>query len=394
MMRTLQYIVVAAIGLALVCGGSARAAQPQVASASAPLVKQTIVSNGQTREYWFYRPAGLSAAKTPLEIVLYPDATPATDMPGYEALADQAKFQIAVPISRTTWKDPADIPFIGDVIDSLVAKGTVDPDRVYVTGGSGSGFEAYKVACGPTGAKIAGVGGLFAGIIAPTAGQAGLHTVCQPTHPMSVIEVHGTRDDFVPYNGWACKISESGKPSCLPSQPDLMAFWAGVGGCNQTPTTTSAGVLRLDLWGSCTGGVGVELATVTGGGHTPDSLTVGGVTPEARVWNFLSTHARVARVAPAAQLRGQIVSVKVTKTGTHRTLALRLTVSRAVTARISLLRGSSTVASRVLHLTAGTARAKLAVPKAARSGSYKLKITLRDSSAKVLTLTRTFKLPR
>jgi hypothetical protein len=325
---------------------------------------------------------------------LYPDATPLSDITIYEALADQAKFQFAIPISRTSWKDPADIPFIGDVIDSLVAKGTVDADRVYITGGSGSGFAAYRLACSPTGAKIAGVGGLFAGIIAPTAGQAGLQTACQPTHPISVIEVHGTNDDFVPYNGWACKTSESGKPSCLPSQPELMRFWAGVAACNQTPTTTAAGSLKVDLWGSCTGGAGVELATVTGGGHTPDSLTVGGVTPEARVWNFLSTHARVARAAPAAQLRGQIVSVKVTKNGTRRTVALRLTVSRAVTAHISLLRGSSTVASRVLQFGAGTARAQLAVPKAARSGSYKLKIALRDSSARVLTLTRAFKLPR
>jgi hypothetical protein len=170
-----------------------------------------------------------------------------------------------------------------------------------------------------------------------------------------------------------------------------MQFWAGVAACNQTPTTTAAGSLKVDLWGSCTGGAGVELATVTGGGHTPDSLTVGGVTPEARVWNFLSTH---TRVAPAAQLRGQIVSVKVTKNGARRTVALRLTVSRPVTARISLLRGSSTVVSRVLQFGAGPVRAQLAVPKAARSGSYKIKIALRDSSAKVLTLTRTLKLPR
>ena len=48
-----------------------------------------------------------------------------------------------------------------------------------------------------------------------------------PPIAAGMIAFHGTADPFVPYNGLPCRTShETGKPVCLPSQPDLMRFWA------------------------------------------------------------------------------------------------------------------------------------------------------------------------
>lgn len=382
--RVAFLVVVAAIVAAFAVGRSTAA--PETPFASSQPVLKTIVFNGQTRRYWLYRPPGLPAGPVPAELVLSQDAYPSPDAADFEASADQGKFVLAFPQFPNAFKDPSEVQFVGAVIDDLVAGASVDPRRVYVAGGSGGGFEAYRVACGPVGAKVAGVGGMFAGIIAPTAGQSGIQSVCRPTHPLAIVEVHGTQDGFVPYAGWSCRTSESGKPSCLPSQPDLMSFWAGVDRCPSTPSSSTSGPVTLSTWDNCANGTGVELVTVAGGGHDLTSLTIGGVTPPERIWSFLSTHAPQSTVAPV-QLHARLVGATVAVVRGRRVVAVRVVVNLAASARVSLVRGSRTTVSHVARLGAGAGRLKLLLPVGASRGRYivRVALTVKGNAHTVLT---------
>ena len=94
---------------------------------------------------------------------------------------------------------------------------------------------------------------------------------CQPSQGVSVLEIHGTADTEVIYDG---STTEN-----YPSAPQTVADWAGFDGCSKTPTT-QAHALNLDQgrghetsvtrYANCKHGRAVELWTIDGGSHLPD----------------------------------------------------------------------------------------------------------------------------
>ena len=130
--------------------------------ASATPVQVSITFGGQSRSYWFYRPASFRPG-APLLVVLPGDGYPTPGVPDYQLLADSQGIVLAFPLTQSQWRDPQDSPFVGAVIDDVVSKAGADPRRVYLMGGSAGGFAAYRMACGQLGGHLAGVGGLFAG---------------------------------------------------------------------------------------------------------------------------------------------------------------------------------------------------------------------------------------
>jgi polyhydroxybutyrate depolymerase len=364
---------------------------PKVAGADTTPVHMSIDFGGKTRTYWLYRPPSSRRPSVPLLINLPGHGFPNEGVPSIELLADKEGLLAAFPETESNWKDPADQAFVGSVIDDLVAKMDADPARVYVTGGSAGGFEAYRVACGPTGAKLAGVGGLFAGIVTPGPGEAGIERACNPPHPLTVVEIHGTADSFVPYDGRPCQVShDTGNTVCQPSQLELMQFWAHVDGCGAVPSSSTQGSLRVDTWQSCRAGTGVQLNSVTGADHNLQAVTVGGISPIARLWSFFSAHA-AAPAQPA--LQGRITSGRVVGTGAHRTLVVVVNVNAAVVMSVTLRGGAATVASSVFKRSAGTTTLKLRIRAAARPGSYALKVTMSGAEGRKLVLKRTIKVP-
>jgi len=364
---------------------------PHVAGASSQPVRMTIAFGGRTRQYWLYRPQSVTGhSRVPLVLNLPTHGFPTAELPDYELLADREGLLFAFPVTETEWRDPTDQAFVGSVIDDLVAKGGADPTRVYLIGPSGEGVEAYKIACGPTGAKLAGVGGIYAGIITPTAGETGIESVCSPPHPLTIGEVHGTADSFVPYNGRPCQVSkDSGKTGCLPSQLELMQFWARVDGCGPTPSSSTQGILRVDVWQSCRAGTAVELNSVAGADHNLEAVTVGGVSPIVRLWSFFSAHG-----ASTNTLHGKIVTSRVVGTGNHRTLVVVVDISAPATARVTLARGRLTVASGTVKRGAGKATLRLPIRAGARSASYVLSVNLRGAQGQRLVLRRSVNVPK
>jgi polyhydroxybutyrate depolymerase len=177
-----------------------------------------------------------------------------------------------------------DVAYLLGLLDEIASKASVDLKRVYVAGHSNGGFMAYRLACDASD-RIAA--------IVSVAGAMPLDEgACEAGGPVSVLQVHGTADAVVPYNGGAL-----GNGKQVPSADDSVAPWAGRAGCGAEPTagapldleSSLAGAeTRVDAYGGCADGVDVALWSVQGGPHEPS------LSPEApgRVVDFLLAHSK------------------------------------------------------------------------------------------------------
>jgi len=217
---------------------------------------------GLDRNYRVHIPAGLTAA-APLVVMLhgaFGDGEQAERSYGWDQLADSAKFVVAYPDGvGATWnghgccgkaaqQNVDDVGFIIAMIGQISGSLPIDAPRVYATGISNGGIMAYALACNS---------GIFAAIGPDAATQL---DPCTDPHPTSVIQIHGTADRLIPYNGGQGASTVNGPPI-----PDVNAFWRKVNNCgppditHQPPVTTSTA--------ACADRRGVELITIDGGRH-------------------------------------------------------------------------------------------------------------------------------
>ncbi len=156
-----------------------------------------------------------------------------------------------------------DVGYLDAIIDDVSARYAVDPRRIFLIGHSNGGFMAHRMACDRSG-RIAAVVSL-AGATNNTA------SLCTPTEPVSVLQVHGTADMTIRYEGG------SNAGFMYPSAITSVARWATNNRCNTTRTMVSSIDLDTALAGAetrverhdgCMGGA-AELWTITGGAHLP-----------------------------------------------------------------------------------------------------------------------------
>jgi polyhydroxybutyrate depolymerase len=186
---------------------------------------------------------------------------------------------------------PDDVAYFDVVLADIAARYNLDAKRVFVVGHSNGGFMAHRLACDRS-AKIAAV-------VSVAGAQWNDPTRCQPSGPVSVVEMHGDHDvtvgsDYgIDYNGG----STSEGP--FPSAHQTVATWAQKNGC--TGALAAAGPAldlipglpdaetRVEGYGGCPAGVDVQLWTVQGGGHMdPLDATAFGES----MWSFMAAHAR------------------------------------------------------------------------------------------------------
>ncbi|MFL5826530.1 MAG: alpha/beta hydrolase family esterase [Thermoleophilaceae bacterium] len=212
---------------------------------------------------------------------------------GLGALSDQAGFVGVFPSAMAParhWNigDDApgaadDIQFIQALLDRVRRANCVDPNRVYATGVSNGGGMVAKLGCE--------LNSRFAAI-APVAGGYSQLGRCRARRPTSVLEVHGTADAVVPYNGRG--------PDHDGSVPEYVAGWQQFDHCPAQPASKRflASRAQLFVWQPCAKGATVAHLKLYGGAHAwpganpPDRGLPIAVNAAQQVWTFFSTQRR------------------------------------------------------------------------------------------------------
>ncbi|MBI3073068.1 MAG: alpha/beta fold hydrolase [Deltaproteobacteria bacterium] len=157
-----------------------------------------------------------------------------------------------------------DSAYLRRVITDVMSRWSVDPKRIYLVGHSNGGFMAHRAACDHA--------DLIAGI-ASLAGETWLDpTRCHPSAPVSVLQIHGTRDTVVPYGGL---------PSGFPGAEETTRRWATLNGCDESAldqsdpprdyeTALPGDETRIARYArGCRASSVAELWSLQGAGHIP-----------------------------------------------------------------------------------------------------------------------------
>lgn len=269
--------------------------------------QQTITANimhdGLEREYILYIPANYDGTEdVPLIFNFHGYTSNAQQQMFYgdfRAIADTANFLLVHPqgtrdfAGQPHWNvgwggsTVDDVGFTSALIDSLAVSYSIDLERVYSTGMSNGGFMSFLLAC-QLSDKIAAVASVTGSMTSSMLAE------CQANAPVPAMQIHGTADGVVAYNGGA--ISE-------PIE-DVVNYWV-----EQNDCSPQAGVIDIpdvDPNDGCTaeqyvysGGINgtqVEFFKVTDGGHTwPGSAFNSGVTNQdfdasAEIWRFFAQY--------------------------------------------------------------------------------------------------------
>lgn len=260
----------------------------------------SFVYDGILRTYRLYIPALYNPAEpVPLVFNLHGYGSDNIEQEFYgdfRPIADTANFIIAHPngtldaFNQRFWNTFGssavdDVGFLSALIDTISASYTIDPNAVYSTGMSNGGFMSYELAC-MLSDRITAVASVTGSMI-----WAHLNA-CNPLHPTPVMEIHGTADNVVPYNG-----------TFLFAPIDtLVNRWVVFNGCSLVPEIIP--VPDIDPEDGCTAelyrftggeqGTRVELYKVLGGGHSwPGAPFVIDVTnmdfsASVKIWQFFS----------------------------------------------------------------------------------------------------------
>jgi polyhydroxybutyrate depolymerase len=176
-----------------------------------------------------------------------------------------------------------DSSYLSGLITEIGRHYSVDPKRVFLVGHSNGGFMSYRMACDHAD-QIAAIASLAGAMYQNVAS-------CTPVNPVAVLEIHGTSDTVIAYDGGLFG------GHAYPSAPTTVSDWVAFDGCSSTPDT-SAPPLDLDsmLAGSettvtsyatgCQPGGHAELWSIQGGSHVPSLST--SFTPA--VVDFLLAH--------------------------------------------------------------------------------------------------------
>jgi polyhydroxybutyrate depolymerase len=163
-----------------------------------------------------------------------------------------------------------DATYVSSLITQIQARYSVDPKRIFLVGHSNGGFMSYRMACDHAD-QVAAIASLAGAMFSNV-------SKCAPSAPVSILEIHGTADATVLFDG--DQVAGQGYPGAKTTVAD----WVTLDGCSTTPDT-SAPPLDLDtrLAGAettvtryatgCKPGGHAELWTIAGGSHLPSLTT-------------------------------------------------------------------------------------------------------------------------
>jgi polyhydroxybutyrate depolymerase len=260
--------------------------------------------DGQNRSYIVYTPASYNpGTPVPLVFVLHgftQSGQSIMNVSAFNSVADTANFIIVYPNGiSNAWNTYANIPgastandigFIDALIDTVSANYSIDQNRIYSCGFSAGGFMSHLLACKSSRcfAAIASVAGTMTDSV---------YNSCVPSYNLPVLQIHGTSDAIVSFNGG------SGNKSA----GEVVDFWKNYNGCYVTPIITPLPNTNLldnstvDLldYSPCLNNNLVQMLKVNGGGHQwpGTSSLLGGlgtinrdIKASAEIWNFFRSN--------------------------------------------------------------------------------------------------------
>ncbi|RZS93594.1 prolyl oligopeptidase family serine peptidase [Aquimarina brevivitae] len=263
----------------------------------------SLVHDGITRSYILYVPE-LYTDDTPAPLVFnfHGYTSNANDQMNYgdfRPLADTNGFIIVHPMGTVDnngnthfnvgWGTSTvdDVGFTEALIDEISSNYTIDASRIYSTGMSNGGFMSYKLACE--------LSNRFAAIASVTGTMNKNQTnSCNPTHQMPVMEIHGTSDPTVPYEG----------ANWIESTPSVLSFWANFNNCHPDPeitdiedsNTSDGSTVEYQLYTNGDNGATVAHYKIINGGHKWPGTSYNSpgtnydIDASALIWNFFSKY--------------------------------------------------------------------------------------------------------
>ncbi len=185
--------------------------------------------------------------------------------------------------------DTDDMSFMHTIIDWSYTFHNIDLSRVYATGMSNGGFMSYRLACEMS-ERVAA--------IASVTGSMAFEQFdnCSPSRPVPIMEIHGTADLTVPYNGAF---------GFIPPIPEIIDFWAMHNQCGQPVlsdfpdiNTDDMSTVSATSYTDCQDDTEVLLYTVENGGHSwpgayvfPEfGATNLDINASQHIWEFFTRH--------------------------------------------------------------------------------------------------------
>ncbi len=317
-------------------------------------INGSIQHDGIQRDYILYVPANYSGDDpVPLVFNFHGYTSNAGAQMGYgdfRTIADTAGFIIAHPqgtlfAGNTHWNVGGwtigstvdDVGFTEALIDDLANSYNIDLNRVYSTGMSNGGYMSFLLAC-QLSDRIAAIASVTGSMTPQTFDN------CNPLHPTPVMQIHGTDDSVVPYNGeiWTKPVQEA------------IDYWVTYNNCDPTPTITP--MADIDITDGSTvehivysGGDNTsttEHFKVTGGDHTWPGTTLNfpgtnqDINASLEIWKFFSRYDINGAITNLEDVENQ-PSIKIYPNPTNSVINLEHNIENAIEFEIVSLLGIS-----------------------------------------------------
>ena len=213
---------------------------------------------------------------------------------GFNEIADEENFIVVYPQGSlilnlfahwnvggfTQISNTDDVAFVDYLISSLSQIYNINLDRVYATGMSNGGFMSFLLACQLSN-KIAAIASVTGSMTTQTLNE------CDPQREVPILQIHGTNDPIVPYNG----IQEWNTPI-----DNVLDYWVLNNQCSPNPEVNDLEDINNDngftvqeiIYNNGLNGSMVKHFKVNGGTHV--WFQDEDINSSSLIWEFFSNY--------------------------------------------------------------------------------------------------------